>query len=314
MKKKILICGATGFIGRNFINKFKLNDKYKIIAVYNNKKPIPTKNISWIKADLRKYKDCERVTKGIEIVLQFAATTSGSNVILNKPYVHVTDNAVMNSYLLKSIFHNRIKHFIFTSCTVMYPDSKIKCTENMVDENKIFAPYFGAAITKLYIEKLCLFFSKICNTKFSIIRHSNIYGPYDKFDIKNGHFIGSSFKKILSRKIKSISIFGKGTEKRDFLYVDDLILFVEKILQKQKKNYDIFNCSYGKSYPILNVLKKIIHLSDSKKKVLNKKGKNLGVNILVSNTKAKRELKWSPKHSLDEGLKKTLKWYRENHS
>ena len=93
-----------------------------------------------------------------------------------------------------------------------------------------------------------------------------------------------------------------------------MILFVEKILQKQKKNYDIFNCSYGKSYPILNVLKKIIHLSDSKKKVLNKKGKNLGVNILVSNTKAKRELKWSPKHSLDEGLKKTLKWYRENHS
>ena len=46
----------------------------------------------------------ERATKGIEIVLQFAATTSGSNVILNKPYVHVTDNAVMNSYLLKSIF------------------------------------------------------------------------------------------------------------------------------------------------------------------------------------------------------------------
>ena len=89
MKKKILICGATGFIGRNFINKFKLNDKYKIIAVYNNKKPIPTKNISWIKADLRKYKDCERVTKGIEIVLQFAATTSGSNVILNKPYVTI---------------------------------------------------------------------------------------------------------------------------------------------------------------------------------------------------------------------------------
>ena len=94
-------------------------------------------------------------------MLQFAATTSGSNIILNKPYVHVTDNAVMNSYLLKSIFHNKIKHFIFTSCTVMYPDSKIKCNEKMVDENKIFNPYFGAAITKLYIEKLCFFFKNL---------------------------------------------------------------------------------------------------------------------------------------------------------
>lgn len=314
MKKKILICGATGFIGRNSIDRFRLNNKYKIIAVYNKRKPILVNNVSWVKADLRKYKNCVRVTKGIDIVLQFAATTSGSNIILNKPYVHVTDNAVMNSYLLKSIFHNKIKHFIFTSCTVMYPDSKIKCNEKMVDESKIFNPYFGAAITKLYIEKLCLFFSKICKTKFSIIRHSNIYGPFDKFDIQNGHFIGSSFKKILSRKINSISIFGKGNEKRDYLYVDDLISFVEKIIQKQKKNYEIFNCAYGKSYSILNVLKKIISLSGSKKKVIYKKGKNLGINILVSNTKAKKKLNWSPKYTLDEGLKKTLKWYRENYN
>ena len=58
----------------------------------------------------------------------------------------------------------------------------------------------------------------------------------------------------------------------------------------------------------------IILLSDSKKKIFNKKGKNLGVNILVSNSKAKKELNWSPKYSLDEGLKKTLKWYKEKHS
>ena len=49
-------------------------------------------------------------------------------------------------------------------------------------------------------------------------------------------------------------------------------------------------------------------------KIFNKKGKNLGVNILVSNSKAKKELNWSPKYSLDEGLKKTLKWYKENHN
>ena len=65
MKKKILICGATGFIGRNFINKFKLNDKYKIIVVYNNKKPI-YKNISWIKADLRKYEDMKELQKELK--------------------------------------------------------------------------------------------------------------------------------------------------------------------------------------------------------------------------------------------------------
>ena len=96
-------------------------------------------------------------------------------------------------------------------------------------------------------------------------------------------------------------------------FIDDHVSIIAPIFTLQK-NYEIFNCSYGKSYSILNVLKKIIHLSTSKKKVIKKIGKNLAINILVSNTKAKRKLNWSPKYSLDEGLKKTLKWYRENYN
>tara|TARA_A100001011_G_C14314489_1_gene847245 strand:+ start:1641 stop:2582 length:942 start_codon:yes stop_codon:yes gene_type:complete len=312
MKKKILICGATGFIGKNFLEKFSQNNKYKVFATYHKKKPFFCKNVKWFKADLRVYNDCQIVTKNIEIILQLAATTSGSNIILKEPYIHVTDNAVMNSYILKAAFHNKIKHFIFTSCTIMYPNSKKKNTEKMVDESKIYKSYFGAAATKLYIEKICLFFSKISKTKFSIIRHSNIYGPNDKFDIDTGHFIGSSFKKILSKDIKNINIFGSGREKRDYLYIDDLIYFVEKLIKKQTKNFEIFNCSFGKSFSILNVLKKIIKITNSNKTIKHLKGPNLGIDILVSNQKAKKLLKWKPTISLEKGLRKTFNWYLKN--
>ena len=134
MTRNILICGATGFIGRNFLESFSRIKDYKIYATYNKKNKFKIKNVKWIKANLTDYKKCLKITKNIDLVFQFAATTSGSKIILNQPYVHTTENAVMNSYMLKASFHNKIKHFIFTSCTIMYPNSKKSLNETTVVE------------------------------------------------------------------------------------------------------------------------------------------------------------------------------------
>ncbi len=305
--KTITICGATGFIGSNLVRKLSKN--YKVFAIYNKKKPFKNKNVKWLKADLRKFKDCLKVTAKSNIIIQAAATTSGSKDIINSPYLHVTDNAIMNSYLLKAAYINNISNFIFTSCTVMYHHSKKYLDENKVDENKIFKNYFGVGHTKLYIEKMCKFYSNISNIKFSIIRHSNIYGPYDKFDLTKGHFIGSSIKKTFL-KDKYVKMFGLGKEKRDFLYVDDFLSFIDLIIKKQKNKYEIINCTYGKSFRIIDILKKIIKFSEVNKKIKKIEGKNINVNILVNSKKAKKLLNWSPKINIDEGLKRTIKWYK----
>tara|TARA_A100001015_G_scaffold319434_1_gene442284 strand:+ start:7540 stop:8475 length:936 start_codon:yes stop_codon:yes gene_type:complete len=306
--KKITICGATGFIGINLIKKF--SKSYHVFAIYNKKKPFKFKNVSWVKADLRNYKDCLKVTGLSKILIQAAATTSGSKDIINSPFLHVTDNAVMNSYLLKASYENKIEHFVFTSCTVMYHHSSKSLHENEVNEGKIFQNYFGVGHTKLYVEKMCKFYSEISNIKFSIIRHSNIYGPHDKFSLSKGHFIGSSIKKVFSKKNNEIQIFGQGNEKRDYLYVDDFLYFVELLIKKQKKKYEIFNCTYGKSFKIIDVLNKIVKFSKLKKNIIKQEGKNINVNILVSSKKAKSKLSWYPKISINQGLKKTIAWYK----
>ena len=313
-KKTILVCGATGFLGKNLILSFLKNKNYKIIAVYNKKKPyFNSRKIVWKKADLRLYKDCLNVTKKVDIILQFAATTSGSKDIINEPFLHVTDNAVMNSYLLRASYVNKVKHFIFPSCTVIYKNSNTPLNENQVNEKKIFPNYFGVGHTKLYIEKMCKFYSNISDTKFSIIRHSNIFGPYDKFDLKKGHFIGSSIKKVFNTNDKYIKIFGDGSEKRDVLYIDDFISFLKNLLKYQNKNYEIFNCSYGKSFRIIDLLKKIIKISKKNLKIIKLKNhKSIKVNISVNSSKAKRELGWHRKFSVDSGLKKSISWFLKN--
>ena len=89
----------------------------------------------WHQADLRRPEDIERVIKGMDMVIQAAATTSGSKDIVTRPYIHVTDNAVMNSYLFRAAFEHKVKHVVFFSCTVMYQSSATALKESDFDAN-----------------------------------------------------------------------------------------------------------------------------------------------------------------------------------
>jgi len=314
MVKRILICGATGFIGKNLIKNFE-NKKYKVIAIYNIKKKFKTsKNVKWIKGDLRNYTFCKKITKNIDILIQTAATTSGAQTIIHKPFEHVTDNAIMNSYLLKSAYLNKVKHVLFTSCTVMYHDSKKALLEDDFDPRKeIISKYNGVANTKLYIEKMCRFYSDISNTKFTIIRHSNIFGPHDKFNLTSSHFLGATIFKVFNTNKNFIEVWGNGQEVRNLLFVDDLIEFINLAIRKQSKKILTLNCGYTKAFKVIEIVKKIIKISNKKLLIkLNKNKPSIPFNINISSKKALTEIGWKSKINIDEGLSRTIKWFLKN--
>src|SRR5258706_9901481 len=101
-KAKILICGATGFVGRNMAEHYAASGKYEVHAVRFSRPEYPLKNTVWHKADLRDPASVEKLVQGMDIIVQAAATTSGAKDIVSRPYIHVTDNAVMNSYLFRA--------------------------------------------------------------------------------------------------------------------------------------------------------------------------------------------------------------------
>src|SRR5258705_4838425 len=192
-KNKILICGASGFIGRNIAERLAKRNDVKVYGTYFKTK-IKIKGVSLIKVDLTKASAVEKVIAGKDIVIQAAAVTTGSKDVITRPYVHVTDNAVMNSLLFRACFEKNVKHVVFFSCTTMYPNQKQPVKEEDFN-HKIIDNYFGVGWTKVYIEKMCEFYSKLGNTKYTAIRHSNIYGPYDKYDLERSHFFGASMTK-----------------------------------------------------------------------------------------------------------------------
>jgi len=317
MKKKILICGATGFIGRNMVEQLSRHKDMEIFAVRYTRPEYEVSNsanpVKWLQADLRNPSDVARVTNEVDIIIQAAATTSGAKDILSRPYIHVTDNAVMNSYLLREAFEKKIKHFIFFSCTVMYQSSVVALKESDWNESvPIHQRYFGVGNTKTYIEKMLEFFSGISDMKTTAIRHSNVYGPHDKFDLERSHVFGATITKVMAA-IDTILVWGDGEEERDLLYVDDLVRFVELAILHQTPKFRLYNCGLGQKTSIKSLVEKIIKLSGKNVEVKHDLSQpTIKTSLFLDNSLALNEIGWSPQVGLEEGIIKTLKWWKDN--
>ncbi len=315
MKKKILVCGATGFIGRNIAGSFTAKKEFEVYGTYFKSLPPEIPGLNMVEVDLTNKNDVDSAVKGMDIIIQAAATTSGAKDIVTRPYYHVTDNAVMNSLILRAAYEYKISHLIFFSCTVMYQPSGTPLKEGDFNSaEEMFPSYFGVGWTKVYIEKMCEFYSRIGNTRHTVIRHSNIYGPYDKFDLEKSHVFAATITKVMAAKNGGrITIWGSGEEERDLLYVSDLVDFVKSAIEKQTAVFALYNAGYGSSICVKELAKEIIGLSGKDIKIEYDLSKpNIKTKLCLDTAKAKKELGWSPKVSLKEGIEKTMRWYKEN--
>ena len=140
-----------------------------------------------------------------------------------------------------------------------------------------------------------------------------MYGPHDKYDLEKSHMFGATITKVMTSKDGKINVWGTGEEARDLLYVLDLIKFVDAAITKQNTPFELFNVGLGKATQVKEVVKKIISHSGKNLKMVHDLSKpTIPTSLFLDCTKAKEILNWEPETDLDEGIIKTLKWYKEN--
>lgn len=316
MKQKMLICGADGFIGKNALDHFK--DRYDITATLFNKttpKRGVVEGVNYVSIDLRVESEVVDLFESnkFDVVLQTAATTTGAKDVVERPYVHVTDNSVMNSWIFREAMRTKVGHLLFPSCTVMYQPKEYPQSESdWSATDEIYSAYFGVGNMKVFCEKMCDFYSRIGETKFTAFRHSNVYGPYDKFDLDKCHVVPAFINKVINAD-KVLQIWGRGRASRDIIYIDDLIEFIDKCIENQESKYELYNCGAGQAYPILDLAKIIMNLNDKDLEFeFDVTKPDIPTTVILNCDKAKKDLGWEPKTSVQEGLKKTSEWYVKN--
>ena len=299
MKTKILICGGTGFIGKNLAIKLSKNKNYIITLLSRSKlsKNFFKKNINFIKCDITNKKNLEKkVKKNFEYIINLSGNIDHKKKIQT---LKTHFNGCKN--ILNFSLNSNLKLFIQIGSSLEYGNLTSPLTEDL---NCKPVSYYGTAKYKAtnYLMK----FGKKKNLPFIILRPFQIYGPFQKFDRLIPQIIKSSLK---NKNFKCTN----GNQFRDYFYIDDFTNLIKKILKKKKIKSNVFNVGFGKPIKVRDVIEKITRII--------KKGKpNYGsirmrkdeiLNLYPDTKKVKKFFNWSPKISINIGLKKTIRHYYE---
>tara|TARA_B100000519_G_C14216432_1_gene425192 strand:- start:247 stop:1233 length:987 start_codon:yes stop_codon:yes gene_type:complete len=310
--KAVLVAGGAGFVGTNLIKKLIILGANVSATLHKNTSMINNENINYINCDLRKPEDCKKVCKTMDYVFMCAANTSGAKVISTTPLVHMTPNIIMNINMLEAAYETGVEKFLFISSNTVYPNTDFPVRESDVN-NQFYESYHIVAWMKRFTEIICdIYSNRIKNPmKTVIIRPGNLYGPYDKFDWEKSKVIPALIRRSLEKHDPFI-VWGDGMDIKDFLYIDDfvegLILAMEKI-----EDFQPVNIASGKPVTIRDALDQILHHA-------NYQNANIEYDLsmptmipkrIIDIALANELLNWEPKISLQEGIGRTIDWYKE---
>ena len=298
MSKRILITGGTGFIGYH-LSKRCIKLGWSVTSLSSNS-PKPNKKIQgvkYIKVDIRDKKKLFKIKKDFDYVVNLAGYVDHSNKkkTLESHYIGCKN--------LASLFLNKkIKKFVQVGSSIEYGKSRSPQIENKKNSQSTFSVYGKA---KLLSTKYLMAIYKKEKFPATVIRLYLVYGP--KQDINR--VIPITIKNALLDKKFNCST---GLQFRDFIYIDDVINAILKTLKNIKTNGEIINIGSNKPVRIKDLIIRICSLVGSGKPIFGKiKLRKDEIKSLYPNiNKAHKILKWGPKISLNTGLKRTIKYYK----
>jgi len=301
---KILVTGGAGFIGSHLTDRL-IRLGYDVTVLDNlsyGNKYFVNKRAKFVLADVRD--DLSKIFQEgkFDYVFHLAAQVDVRKSLENpKEDEEINYNGSVN-VAMNCVKYN-VKKLIFSSTggAIYSPDAELPC-----DENSKAEPLSQYGKSKLKVEQF-LQKTKKDGLNYAILRYSNVYGPRQNLKGESG-VISIFIKNIIEGK--DLVIFGDGKQTRDFVYVDDV---VNANLIAIEKLSGIYNVSTGKETSINDLADMMGKIMKSDCKIINKmaiKGELLR-SVLDSSKLMKKG--WKPNYNLNEGLKNTINWFKENY-
>ncbi len=311
--KSVLVTGGAGFIGSQLVDALIDEKPSKIIVVDNMslgkeenlneaRKNFP--DLQLYKEDISDFKIMKKIFKdnNIDVVFNLAAIPLPHS--LDMPRQNVSGNINMVITLCELQRLKLFKTLIHFSSSEVYGSAQ----NDSMDEKHPLEPSTPYAASKAAGDLIVLSYNKTFDTDCAIIRPFNNYGPRQNEGSYAG-VIPLTMKRIIADEAPVI--YGDGTQTRDFIYVTDTARMAIEIYKNEDTRGKIINIGSGKEISILNLVKKIIELTGFDKEIIFEKPRAGDVNRHIANADlAKKLLGFEQTIDFEEGIKKTIEWYK----
>ena len=296
---KYLVTGGSGFIGSHLVDRL-LADGHEVTIIDRSVKyeniDRNHKNLTIYTADIAG--DIGHLFKGIDVVFHLAALTRPQWSILH-PYETFETNVGGTIKILEHCRDNKVKRIVFASSSNLYGEQY----DYPTSENAVPNPMNPYALSKLQGEQMCEMFEKVYGLEWNAIRPFNAYGT--RMPITGIYTSAvATYINALKNDIPFVK-FGDGNQRRDFIYIDDIVDQMILMAHSETKN-TAFNCGSGTNTSINELFDLICKLMGKKIEPTVNPKQFEPSQTLADISKAKVLLDWSPKITLEEGLRRTI--------
>ncbi len=310
----ILLTGCAGFIGSHLLERL-LSDGHTVVGVDNfdpfysraiknqNLEHIDSEHFELIEADLADlptYAKIEFLFEGqsIDAIIHLAAK-AGVRPSIEDPVGYQRANVIATQYLLEFAKKHAIKQFVFASSSSVYG---VNPNVPWREDDFVLEPISPYASTKVSGELMGHVYSKLFGIRFLALRFFTVYGPRQRPDLAINKFV-----RLISEG-KPIPVFGDGSTRRDYTYIDDIVEGIIGALHYEKSDYEIFNLGNDQTITLAEMIK-VIEEVLGKTAIIDRQPEQPGdvPQTWADISKSKEELNFNPKIQLKTGIRRQVK-------
>lgn len=314
-RKNILVTGGAGFIGSHLVTKLLSEDSWSVTVADNFDPFYPAEckranisehlrnsNYRLIESDIRCYDDLKPVFDGerYDCIVHLAAK-AGVRPSLENPqgYVETNINGTLNLLRLANEFG--VGQFVFGSSSSVYGEN---CKVPFSEDDQVAKPISPYAATKAAGELLCHTFSHLYGFRAVCLRFFTVYGARQRPDLAIRKFA------TLISEGKPIPVFGDGSTRRDYTYIDDIISGVRAAIDYDKSQYEIFNLGESQTVELSRLIELLEQNLDMHATIDRQPRQPGDVPLTYADiSKAKELLGYNPQTKIEEGIRKFVEWF-----
>ena len=318
--KNILVTGGAGFIGSHLVDKLLSERAWRVVAVddfndfyepelkrANVRSHVADAAYRLVEADIRDRAALDEIFAATKFdAIVHLAARAGVRPSLTEPQLYAETNINGTLNLLELAREHGIKQFVFGSSSSVYGiNAKVPFSE----EDQIRQPISPYAATKAAGELICHTYSHLYGIRCVCLRFFTVYGARQRPDLAI-----HKFARLIDEG-QAIPVFGDGTTRRDYTYIDDIIQGVRAAIEYDESDYEIFNLGESRTVELRELIALLEKELDSKA-VINRQPMQPGdvPQTFADITKARKLLGYDPHTQIEEGIRRFVEWFRSERS